>query len=50
MMNWIDFAVVASIAVLVLVISFFRYVYPRLKYKSKNKIVQQYRKKYGKKK
>ncbi|MCI2111034.1 MAG: hypothetical protein LKK13_01685 [Bacilli bacterium] len=47
MMNWIDFWVVLSIVVLVLAIVFFRYVYPRLKYRSGNKIVQQYRHRYG---
>jgi uncharacterized membrane protein YczE len=48
-MNWIDFWVVLSIAIAVLAICFFRYVRPRLKYRSGNKIVQAYHKKYGKK-
>ena len=48
-MNWIDFAVTFSVALLVVLIVFLRYILPRIRYRSGNKIVQAYRKKYKKK-
>lgn len=49
-MNWIDFTVMLSVVVLVALVVFLRYILPRIRYRSGNKIVQAYRKKYDKKK
>jgi len=49
-MNWIDFIVVLAVAIAVVLLIFFRYIFPKIKFHSGNKIVQAYRKKYGKKK
>jgi hypothetical protein len=48
-MNWIDFIVVLAVVLAVGCLVFFRYIFPRIKFHSGNKIVQAYRKKYNKK-